>query len=391
MKIAVIHSIYKPYTRGGAEVVVENIVTGLKNSGHDVFVISVGYKNELQEIDGTKVYRVKPVNVFNFIDINSKPAWLRFFWHLIDMFNDFQTWRIYKVLNLENPDLVLTHNLKGLGYYIPWLIRIMKIRHIHSIHDMQLIHPSGLLNDGKKVNFPVSIYTWINKKLFGRIESVFFPSEYIKSVYDKYHFFTKSKKVVLANPVLNLSGDLKIENKDKDNPQLLFLGQVEEYKGIFDIIEAVKRIQSNITLHIVGEGSALEQAKKITLGDNRFKFYGHLSHEELKEKIWPKVDLLINPTKVTESFGMVIIEAMSYGIPSISSKIGAIVELIDDGQTGWFFEVGNINELKSKIESISYNMCAYQSISLLCQEKAKKFSIDNYLNKLMEFVNIRTT
>ena len=42
-KIAVIHSIYKPYTRGGAEVVVENIVIGLKNEGHDVFVVSVGF------------------------------------------------------------------------------------------------------------------------------------------------------------------------------------------------------------------------------------------------------------------------------------------------------------------------------------------------------------
>jgi len=135
MKLAIIHSIYKPYSRGGAEVVVENIANGFKKNGNDVLVIALGYKNEIKDVDGVKVYYIKPFNLFNFLDINSKPAWFRLPWHIIDMINDVQTWRIYKILKQENPDLVLTHNLKGLGYYIPWLLKIMKLRHIHTIHD----------------------------------------------------------------------------------------------------------------------------------------------------------------------------------------------------------------------------------------------------------------
>ncbi|MEK7071942.1 MAG: glycosyltransferase [Patescibacteria group bacterium] len=390
-KIAVIHSIYKPHTRGGAEVVVENIVTGLKNNGEDVFVVSVGYKNKFEDIDGIRVYRIKPFNLFNFLDINSKPVWLRLPWHILDMFNDLQIWRIYKVLKQEKPDLILTHNLKGLGYCIPWLIRIMKIKHVHSVHDMQLIHPSGLLKSNQKLNFLIKIYAWLNGKLFNKIEAVIFPSKYIKSAYDSYGFFALANKLVLANPILNHRADFKIEDKNNSQPQLLFLGQVEEYKGIFDLIAAIKKMKSDFTLHVVGDGSALELAKKNTKGDDRFKFYGRLSHLELKEKIWPKIDLLINPTKVPESFGMVIIEAMSYGIPSLAADIGATSELIEEGRTGWLFESGNIEELKEKIESISKNICAYQPLRFLGQEKAKEFSIDNYLNKLREFVKIRTT
>ncbi|MDO8669189.1 MAG: glycosyltransferase [Candidatus Buchananbacteria bacterium] len=402
-KIAVINSIYQPYTRGGAEVVAGNIVSGLKNQGHDVFVISLGYENKLNYIDEVKSCQIKPFNFFNFLDINFQPVWLRFLWHPLDMFNGVQTWRVYRILHKEKPDLILTHNLKGLGYLLPWLIRMMKIKHIHSIHDMQLIHPSGLLKEDEKINFLVAIYSWLNKRLFNKVEYVIFPSKYIKSIYDRYNFFSQANKLVLGNPVIihplprggrggvaESIGQPPLATLCKEGDfQIIFLGQVEEYKGIFDLIEAVKKIKSNFTLHIVGDGSALARAKDETKDDARFKFHGRLSHSELKEKIWPNIDLLINPTKVAESFGLVIVEAWVYRVPSLASNIGAIPELIDDGQTGWLFESGDIDDLSSKIKIISDNICGFQAIGLLGREKAKEFNIDNYLNRLEEFAKIK--
>ena len=55
MKIGVFHSIYKPQTRGGAEVTVETMVNGLKSRGHEVFVVSAGYENKAETIDGIMV------------------------------------------------------------------------------------------------------------------------------------------------------------------------------------------------------------------------------------------------------------------------------------------------------------------------------------------------
>ena len=391
MKLAIIHSIYKPYSRGGAEVVVENIANGFKKNGNDVLVIALGYKNEIKEVDGVKVYYIKPFNLFNFLDINSKPAWFRLPWHIIDMINDVQTWRIYKILKQENPDLVLTHNLKGLGYYIPWLLKIMKLRHIHTIHDMQLIHPSGLLQKNQKLNLVVSFYAWLNKKLFNKVEKVIFPSNYIKTAYESYGFFASADKLVVANPVEIHDYDFKPKCKNSQNPQLLFLGQVEEYKGILDLIAATKKIKINFTLHIVGDGSALAKAKDLVTNDLRFKFYGRLSQAELKNNIWSKIDLLINPTKVPESFGLVVAEAFSYGIPVLASDIGAIPELIDDGKNGWLFKPGDIDELSYKIKSITGSICAYESIGLLGHQKVKDMSIDHYLNKLEEFAKITSS
>jgi glycosyltransferase involved in cell wall biosynthesis len=387
MKIAVINSIYKPDTRGGAEVAVENIVTGLKSQGHDVFVLSVGRKRYQESVDGTKVYRIRPLNFFNFLDINSKPTWLRMFWHPLDMLSDFQTWQVYKALKEEAPDLVLTHNLKGLGYYIPWLVSIMKIAHVHTVHDMQLIHPAGLLRDGQKLGWPVRLYTLICRKLFSPIRKVVFPSEYIKTVYNKYGFFNDIDSVVLGNPINVFKAR---EKKDVCSyPTLLFLGQIEEYKGILDLIVAAKQIKRNFLLQVVGDGRALPQAKELAGGDDRIVFYGRMNQQELAEKIWPNVDLLVNPTKVPESFGMVVAEACAHGIPSLSADIGALPEIIDNGKTGWLFKAGDQTSLLEQLDVISGHICTYGSIGLLCQQSVKKFATDSYLNKLGEFANIK--
>lgn len=387
MKIAIIHSIYKPHVRGGAEVVVETIAKTFQKRSNDVFVISVGRKNKTEEIDGVTVYRIKPFNVFNFLDINKKSIPLRFIWHIFDTVNDVQTFRIFKVLMREKPDLVLTHNLKGLGYYTPWLLKVLKIKHVHTIHDMQLIHPSGLLGTDLKIGMLTALYMRLSRWLFRHVKTVVFPSEYIKSVYEGYGFFKQAHKVVLGNPVI-MHGLVKHDSEDCKVPQLLFLGQVEEYKGIFDLLEAVKDININFNLHIVGDGLDLERAKKIVSGDKRIKFYGQLTQKEIAHDIWPRVNLLINPTKTPESFGMVVMEACSYGIPSISANIGAISELVIEGKTGWLFESGNVSDLKDTIKTITSRLCTFGAIGMLCQEKVKEFDVGNYLNKLIESAKI---
>lgn len=413
MKIAVIHSIYKPYQRGGAETAVETIVQALKNSGQEVFVITLGYENKVEVIDGVRVYRLKPFNLFNFLDINSKPAWLRLPWHIFDMFSDVQAWRVYQVLKKAKPDLILTHNLKGLGYYLPWLIRIMKIKHIHTVHDMQLIHPTGLLKPEEKINFLVRIYSWLNRRLFSSVKLVIFPSHYIKSVYEQHGFFKTAEKIVLGNPVTLRHENTKAQNHENtktqnhentkaqkqltDKMNLLFLGQIEVYKGILDLIEAVLEVEGEFVLNIVGEGKALLEAQNRAKGHNadrhlgaqnspKIKFWGRLSQNELEENIWPQTDLLVNPSQAAESFGMVVVEAYSHGVPVLVSNLGALPELVQEGKTGWVVADNNWRE---KIEWCVWHQLELANLRAHCLAASDRYSPENYLNKLWEFAKIR--
>lgn len=392
MKIILIHSIYKPYARGGAEVVAQNIVDGLKKRGDEVVVITLGYQNVCEEIDGVKVYRVRPFNFFNFLDINRQPAGLRFVWHLIDMFNVVQARRVKKILLLEKPDLVYSHGLMGLGYLIPRTVKKLNIRHVHRIFDMQLIHPSGLYNekDGmpmvEKILSPA--YRYFCKKLFGSPEVLIFPSAYIRGIYDRFDFFPRSTKVVLANPV---SGDVvSAGRRESDkNFNVIFLGQVEEYKGIFELLEVFKNLSPSSVLHVVGDGHDLARARLVAKDMGNIKFYGQLSHSDMNDQIWPLADLLVNPSKVTESFGMVVIEAYAHGVPVMASAIGALPELVRDGYTGYLIDSQNgamIRRWQDKLNFVVSHPEIVAGMKENCLAEANKYSIDAYLNKFMELV-----
>lgn len=383
MKIAVIHSIYKPDTRGGAEVVVGNIVSGLKKRGHDVFVVSVGYENKAEEADSIRVYRIKPFNLFNFLDINGQPVWKRLIWHLFDMFNDVQTWQLHKILAEEKPDLAMTHSLMGLGFEIPVLLKIMKIRNIHTVHDMQLIHPSGLLCEEDKMPLPTQMYSWLCRLLFGSPEAVAFPSQYMKEIYGRLGFFKKSKLAVLGNP-LPVDAKIGIAKSEAGKFTMAYVGQIEPYKGVIDLIKIVNGLAGDWELLIAGDGSAMREATKWSLDNPRVKLLGRLDTDELEQKIWSEADILINPSKTAESFGMVVIEAFARGIPVLASKIGALPDLVRDGETGWLFKPGDQLDLKRSIEFIMSNRDQLKAMKDNCLKEARKFELGNYLSRLMD-------
>jgi len=383
MKIAVIHNIYKPNARGGAEIVVENIVHGLKAANHDVFVISVGRDNVREEIDGVRVYRVKPFNLFNFLDINDQPAWKRLFWHIIDMFNDPQTWRIHKVLTEEKPDLALTHSLMGLGYEITWLLKLMGIKHIHTIHDMQLIHPSGLLGENEEIGGLARIYAWLCQKLFGSTSAVIFPSHYIKDIHSRFKFFKKSKLAVLGNP-LPPDTSIAIAKQPAEKIIMAYVGQIEPYKGIIDLIKAVQGLAGNWELLVAGDGGAMMEATKWSADNPKVKLLGRLAPQQLEQEIWSKADILINPSKVAESFGLVVIEAYARGIPVLASKIGALKDIVLENKTGWLFKAGDQLDLKRSIEFILANQDQLKLMKENCLEEAKKYALSDYLDELLK-------
>jgi len=60
--------------------------------------------------------------------------------------------------------------------------------------------------------------------------------------------------------------------------------------------------------------------------------------------------LLIFPSECYETFGLVIIEAFSCGLPVIASRLGTMAEIIDDGHTGLLFTPGDANDLAAKVQ-----------------------------------------
>lgn len=394
MKICLISNLYPPYNRGGAEQVAKNTVDGLLSKGHEVVVITAkpwGKTLEEKPIENLKIYRFFPLNLFFYGNDYKYPIGVRFFWHILDTFNVHSYFVVRAILKREKPDVVHTHNLKGLGYLIPLAIRQLGFFHVHTLHDVQLVEPSAIILKGEEPSYPQKVflrqlYEVVCRNLFGSPNVVISPSKFLLNFYEKRDFFPKSRKVILPNPVLENDTQIVKVIKKADIFNFLYLGQIEEHKGVLFLIKTFKKFiknqPTNSFLHIVGSGSKLEEVKKLAESSSQIIFHGKVDHYELP-KIFAEADITVVSSLCYENSPTVIFESFSHGVPVLASGIEGVAELIKDGQNGLTFEAGNEAALLSKLDWCLQNTSSIASMGQSARESVKDLGLAIYLDKLL--------
>ncbi|MEA2088446.1 MAG: glycosyltransferase [Patescibacteria group bacterium] len=398
MKVCLINNLYHPFARGGAERVVENIVNGLKEKGHDVFVITSKPAFKKIKNKNTKVYYFFPLNLFWIGNIGKHNFLCRLVWHFFDMFSLHSYFKIKKILQKEKPDLVITHNLKGIGYLIPKAIDKLGIKYFHTLHDVQLAIPSGILIKGKENNwqnrfFLTKLYEKINKKLFSYPQVVISPSDWLLDFYSKKDFFQKQKKIVLRNPTCKFQvPNFKLQTNSKFQISnsvftFLYVGQIEKHKGIIFLINVFNKLSKQIKnidykLAIIGSGVEFEKAKQISKNNPRIIFLGKRHHNELN-KFFVQVNCLVVPSLCYENSPTVIYEGLSFGIPVLASDVGGTAELVKEGENGYIFKAGNEDDLLQKMRFCLENKERIKSMKESSKASISDCNIQNYISKIM--------
>lgn len=362
MRICLITGLYPPYGKGGAEAVAETTAMEFKKAGHEVFVITArpfaGIKllvPELTEENGIKVYSFFPLNIFFYGNIGKHNFLARLLWHTLDMWNIHAFFGISKMLKKIRPDLVLTHNIKGLGLILPSTIISARreddlaYKWIHTLHDVQLVAPSGILRLGEENKWSNKIYSLLTRAFFCSPDVVVSPSKWLLDFYSERGFFPKSEKRVVKNPLKNDS-TMNVYSPVKNN--LLCLGQIEEHKGMLFLLDAWKIFSAShpgMGLTIAGSGSLLPEVIKKVKDMSSVKILGAVPYETTGG-IFSVHRATIVPSLVYENAPSVISESLSYGVPVLASRIGGIPEMIEEGVNGWLFEPGNMESFIAAIE-----------------------------------------
>lgn len=123
---------------------------------------------------------------------------------------------------------------------------------------------------------------------------------------------------------------------------LLFVGRLSTDKGV-TILARAAALLPGISLRIAGDGqeaSKLRCIKGLTL-------LGHLSPEDVRKEMSRAVGLVV--PSMSETFGLVILEAYASGTPVIASRLEAFAGLVQNGENGLMFEPGNVRELADKL------------------------------------------
>lgn len=395
MKICLINNLYKPYNRGGAERIVELIADGLKENGHEVFLITT------KPIFGELGIRNKELGIYYikslYYNLNKLPKFLRLFWHIINIFNVRSYLKVKSVLKKEKPDIVMTHNLTGIGFLAPSAIKSSGIKHIHVLHDIQLLHPSGLMMFGREKDVngaPALLYQKICRFFFGSPGIIISPSKWLLNLHSEKKFFMDSKKIILSNPVIR-TAVLENENKKNENIfKFLYIGQIEEHKGILFLIHAFKKalqegeIDLNARLIIAGPGLETKKAVNLIKDCRNIEFLRKVGRSEV-EKIMLRSSALIAPSLCYENSPTVIYEAFTAGLPVIGADLGGISELLADGR-GILFKPGDENDLILKMrEAINsrHNLIEMGKKNKL--ETIKSNGINEYIKKLISVNNCK--
>lgn len=128
----------------------------------------------------------------------------------------------------------------------------------------------------------------------------------------------------------------------------VYVGRLSPEKGIHLLLDAFKEFP-DLNLKIVGDGPLLGEVQALLDNQNlqNVELLGKLELEQVMQMIASSRFLVI-PTQVYETFGRVVIEAYSCGVPVLASNIGVMREIVEDGKTGILFEPGNMQDLADK-------------------------------------------
>lgn len=357
---------------------VEIIAEGLKKSIHEIFLISTKPIDDLE-------LRTYNSGLKSYYNLGRLPKFIRPLWHFINIFNIQSYFKIKKILKKEKPDLVMTHNLMGVGFLTSLAIRKLKIKHIHTLHDIQLIHPSGLMfvdQENKINNIFAKFYQAINKKLFSKIDIVISPSEWLMNLHKKGGFFEKAKKEIIINPIASkktseVFRDLGGLMRNKQFT-FLYVGQLEKHKGIEVLIQAFTDLnREDFILKIVGESNPKLQVT--SYNTNNIQFLGKKSSVEVK-KIMQQADCLVVPSLCYENYPTVILEAGQAGLPAIGSNIGGILELLPPE---FLFKAGDAVSLKNKMQWAIEHKDELRKILENSKSKLKENSVEKYIEKIL--------
>ena len=286
--------------------------------------------------------------------------------------------------------------IKLLAYLIVW--------HVNIIH----IHGSDVVSLKRKYIY-FKLASLFNSKLILHFHGASFLDQFLKtSTFWKNRILEIFEKV---DVVICLSNSWRLEIKNisphsnvvvipnsvklplltnrinnSEIVTILFLGLIGERKGIFDLIKVFRLLLkdgNNIALNIGGNGNIKDLLSLINdLGIERHVDYLGWVSEEERDRLFRNADIFVLPS-YGEGMPMSILEAMSYSVPVISTLVGGIPELIEDGETGVLVNSGDLDMLYKKMNDLIHNEKYRKTLGENGRMKIEKhYNIADHIQKI---------
>ena len=368
MKILMLTWEYPPRIVGGIARVVHDLSKRLIKDGHEVTVVTYrdGEVPYYEDDKGVKVYRVDNymIQPNNFID-----------WILQLNFNMVE--RASQIIAEQGKfDVIHAHD---------WLVAnaAKTLKHSFDIPIVATIHAteagrnSGIREPNQKY---INDTEWM---LTYEANEVIVNSNYMKSEVQRLFGLPFEKINVVPNGVnLNkftgMDRDYSFRRKyAMDNEKIiLFMGRLVYENGVQNLIAAMPKVLASYhdaKLVIAGKGGMLDELKAQAdyLGiSNKVYFAGYMNGKDV-ERMYKAADISVFPSTY-EPFGIVALEGMLAGVPTVVSDVGGLDEIVDHGVNGMKSYAGNPNSIADSVLTVLYDKQLAANMAKKAKQKVKE-------------------
>lgn len=361
MKVLFVHNRYR--VRGGEDEVVDREIALLRNGGLQLELLTADSKDLKSPISKLQTAVQLPYSRNSFKLLQNR-------------------------LESFQPDLVHVHNF--FPTFTPSIYDAcfeMKVPVVQTLHNFRIFCASALLaREGKpcelclgKSSAPAVRYACYQGSRLGSLAL----SRMIErhktqdtwnrkvSTFIALSEFSKSKFVVggLAKEKITIKPNFAFRPQSSP-PQLesrenaaLYVGRLSAEKGAGTLIQAWKNI--DYPLWVAGDGPLANELAAESRPN--VVFLGRQSQEQISD-LMRRARFLVLPSECYENFPLVIAEAFSHGLPVIASRIGSLIEIIEDRKNGVHFIPGDRNSLHQAVLEIASDTTLQQAISQRAHE-----------------------
>ncbi|MFZ5365481.1 MAG: glycosyltransferase [Patescibacteria group bacterium] len=370
MKILFFTDTFLPEISGVVTSVV-NFSKRLAERGHEIFIFTT-QKKSAEKIDlGPRIHLryFKPMNfLIKYPDFHlAQPE-------IIKTFKDIREIK---------PDIIHLHIPSPQTWMAIVLARHYNIPVIATYHTLLpkfLGHTSlRVLGNGKSMEKLAWAYT---KTYYNRLNLIITPSKVMKQQLARHG--VKKKIEVVSNGVDETVFSYNPIAHDKI--RLLHLGRISDEKNIDQVVQAFKLARQKndqLTLSILGDGPALGSIKKLVEDLNLGGDVTFISPQPLSElpKFYNAHDMFVTASPI-ETEGIVILEAMTCGLPIVGCREMAVPHLVRHNKNGYLFENGDIDRMAEYMQTLAMNVKKRKRFSRNSLEMSKRYALKRSIDKI---------
>lgn len=379
------------YPAGGSETMFFKLLNFLKNEGHEIVTLGME-SNKNIKINVVKSYFTKSYLQQNkfLIPINR-----------IFNFHAYKTTK--KIIEKEKPDLAHFYNTSLISPSPIIACLQNNIPVIKTFNDYEHFCPDSSKTKWNKfckreMSF-VNCFTCDRKNVNPNFFKIFYYNAIIKNI--ELNIFRKIHCISICRPIQNALMQSNIKSKliyqsikiPEKYPELkftkniLYAGRLSKEKGVDYLLKAMVKVIKKIpesTLFIAGDGKEKEKlinlSKKLGI-DKNVEFLGWLSKDELS-KVYADIDFLVIPSIWQEPFGLIGVEAMSYGRPVVAFNVGGINEFVENNKNGFLVKVLDIDTLAKRIIELLEDENKLKNFSNNARKTSELFSDERFFEEI---------